>query len=229
MLPLAAPRLLLSRSSSSSSSSGLSSALPYLRPLLRHASSKTPPNPIPLAQPTKFVPPSHGARLPKAQRYLPRQYPGPPLSSATLAAQRTKKYPNMMPPAGTFMHWFLTTRAVHLWISLGTLFGLGVYTFFLEFRRTSPFYEMLPTRREMLGSPLEAGRRVVEVARLHVARQSAETAERRKRKVDDVVKRGAYRKAHGGEEEGLGGWTAKGEEGKVEGGGRRVKKWFGIW
>lgn len=48
--------------------------------------------------------------------------------------------------------------------------------------------------------------------KLHTARISAETAERRKRKVEDVRKRGEYRKAHGLDQgEGFGGWTARGE------------------
>ena len=48
---------------------------------------------------------------------------------------------------------------------------------------------------------------------MHTARISAETAERRKKRVDDVQKRAAYRRAHGLEgETGLGGWTAKGDD-----------------
>lgn len=48
---------------------------------------------------------------------------------------------------------------------------------------------------------------------MHTAHISAETAERRKQKVEDVRKRSEYRKAHGLENEGLfGGWTAKTEE-----------------
>jgi hypothetical protein len=87
---------------------------------------------------------------------------------------------------------------------------------------------------------------------------SAETAERRKRVVDDVQKRAAYRKKHGMETEAFGGWTSKtdgedlgpaiptvGMDGSpiaaaVEGGDieervevqrpkRPVKKWLGIW
>jgi len=42
---------------------------------------------------------------------------------------------------------------------------------------------------------------------------TAETMERRKRKVEDVSKRAAYRKAHGLEQdESFGGWTAKSDE-----------------
>lgn len=46
---------------------------------------------------------------------------------------------------------------------------------------------------------------------MHVEHVSAETQERRRRKVEDVRKRSEYRKAHGlDQNEGvLGGWTAK--------------------
>lgn len=50
---------------------------------------------------------------------------------------------------------------------------------------------------------------------MHVAYTSAETAERRKAKMDDVAKRSEFRKAHGIEsnESGVfGGWTAKPDE-----------------
>ncbi|MCJ1288601.1 hypothetical protein MMC34_000129 [Xylographa carneopallida] len=45
---------------------------------------------------------------------------------------------------------------------------------------------------------------------MHTAHISAVTAERRKKKVEDVQKRAQYRKAHGLDQgEGLGQWTAK--------------------
>lgn len=101
--------------------------------------------------------------------------------------------------------------------------------------------------------------RWIEVYDMHVAYVSAQTAEMRKQKVDDVKKRSEYRKAHGIEEsEGvLGGWTAREENYATspaarEGGqvdfsqpsqegqeetyvdfeGKQQplkKKWFGIW
>lgn len=75
---------------------------------------------------------------------------------------------------------------------------------------------------------------------MHVAHTSAETAERRRQKVDDVAKRAQYRRAHGlDKNEGLGGWTAKENapaaaaevEGYVDFEGKRkpIKKWLGIW
>jgi hypothetical protein len=70
--------------------------------------------PLVLEKPSHFRPPSHGARRIKE---APR-YPGPILSEEEEAARRMKKYPNMMPAEGTFMHWFLNNRSIHLWITL---------------------------------------------------------------------------------------------------------------
>ena len=82
-------------------------------PQCRHASADAVKT-IRLEKPTNFVPPSHGRRLKKD---LPRHY-GPELTSTQKTTQATKKYPNMMPPPGTFMFWFLTNRRIHAFISL---------------------------------------------------------------------------------------------------------------
>lgn len=79
---------------------------------------------------------------------------------------------------------------------------------------------------------------------------TAETQARRTRKVEDVAKRGQYRKAHGlDQDESFGGWTAKTDaelqgpaislgDAVAEGAEQQqpvrrervpVKKWFGIW
>jgi hypothetical protein len=94
-------------------------AAPSATPLnVRHASKKTPAKkpskPLVLEKPAKFNPPSHPARL----RKDPPRYPGPQLSPAEQAIQKTKKYPNMMPPEGTFLHWFINNRAIHMYIAL---------------------------------------------------------------------------------------------------------------
>src|ERR1700712_5977641 len=72
---------------------------------IRNASKKHTPKPAPkgpskplvLEKPTKFNPPSHGQRL----KTGPTNYPGPQLSDLHRAANKNKKYPNMMPPDGT--------------------------------------------------------------------------------------------------------------------------------
>lgn len=86
---------------------------------IRHASGRVKPakkasKPIVLEKPTKFNPPSHPSRRYKE----PRQYPGPNLSEEEAARMKTKKYPSMLPPEGSFMRWFLTNKSVHIYISL---------------------------------------------------------------------------------------------------------------
>lgn len=101
------PRLALSQSSS--------------LPLVRHASKfgkkpQPPPKsskPLVLEKPTKFNPPSHGSRL---RRPTPRY--GAPLTAEEKSIQAKKKYPTMMAPEGTFMHWFMHNRSIHTWITL---------------------------------------------------------------------------------------------------------------
>ena len=82
-------------------------------PICRNASAST-SKPRVLEKPTKFNPPSHGKRL---KQQIPRQY-GPQLTGQQKTEQETKKYPNMMPPPGTFMYWFLTSRGIHTFFSL---------------------------------------------------------------------------------------------------------------
>ncbi|KAK6583287.1 hypothetical protein PZA11_004363 [Diplocarpon coronariae] len=193
------------------------------------ASSKAPKNtnvkpggkPLVLEKPTKFNPPSHGARL---RKEAPR-YPGPQLSAEEAAVQRTKKYPNMMPPEGSFLYWFINNRT------------------------NSPFAEMLPAWSQLLFHPIVSLRTFFEVVKMNSDYITAETMERRKRKVEDVAKRAAYRKAHGlDQDDSFGGWTAKTDEqilgpgitiGDAEGAKegqaqvvrekRPLKKWLGIW
>jgi hypothetical protein len=215
---------------------------------IRNASnkgSKKSSKPLVLEKPAKFNPPSHASRLRKDG---PR-YPGPQLSAEQLAVQKTKKYPNMMPPEGSFLHWFINNRSIHVYITLGTLFSLALTAFITNLKRSSLFYDMLPPWHHVFLHPVAFTRTYIEVLRLHTAQVSAETAERRRRKVEDVQKRGDYRKAHGlDKEEGIGGWTAKtdkedlgpaiplggpdGKEGELVGEQLRKKplrKWLGIW
>ena len=82
---------------------------------IRTASTAVPPKTIVLEKPDKFRPPSHPQRL---NRKPPRQYPGPPLSEQERQAQQTRRYPHMFPNEGTALHWFLTNKWIHMWISL---------------------------------------------------------------------------------------------------------------
>ena len=56
---------------------------------------------------------------------------------------------------------------------------------------------MLPPASEYLTHPIASVRMLVEVLRLHEAHKTARISEKRKRNVEDVAKRAAYRKAHG--------------------------------
>ena len=67
-----------------------------------------------LERPDKFRPPSHGRRL---KEQVPRNY-GPELTKEQKVEQKTKQYPNMFPPEGTFMHWFLTNNTIHTCITI---------------------------------------------------------------------------------------------------------------
>ncbi|KAA6415133.1 MAG: hypothetical protein FRX48_01885 [Lasallia pustulata] len=177
-------------------------------PLTRHASNSSKPasapKPLVLEKPSRFNPPSHSAR-----RARPRQYPGPPLSAPEKEAQQTRKYPHMFPTEGTFMHWFLTNRSIHLYITLGTLTTLAGCTFVNSFTHNSPFSHLLPPARDFWSHPFQFLGQYVEVYRLHTAHISAETAERRRRKLEDVRKREEYRKAHGLDERQ--GWVVRGK------------------
>jgi len=82
---------------------------------IRRADTIDPKKPIILEQPDKFRPPSHPARLRKRK---PRMYYGRDLTDEDKAELNAKPYPYAFPPKETFMHWFLTNRSIHLWITL---------------------------------------------------------------------------------------------------------------
>lgn len=196
--------------------------------------------PIVLEKPAKFNPPSHGSRLPK--RTTPRHYGGA-LSAEETQAQKKKDYPGTMPADGTWANWFWTSRNFHLCITLGTLTSLAVFTFVQNFRHTSPFAEMLPAGSEYLSHPIDSFGQLIEVIRLTENYQSEITAEKRKRKVDDVAKRNAYRQAHGITNDGMfASWTSKSDEeslgpavppeeeaARVAAEDAKPKKWFGLF
>ncbi|KAL1620189.1 hypothetical protein SLS56_009780 [Neofusicoccum ribis] len=173
------------------------------RPLLLRRSYASPSKdgkPRVLEKPDKFRPPSHPAKLP-SRRQKPQYTYGPRLTAEEMAAQRTKKYPNMMPPEGSFMHWFLTNRMLHVYVSLAVLFSLAGYTFLMNFLTTTPYRDLLPARSDLLSHPLRSLHQFGQVYKMHAEHVSAETAEKRRRKVEDVDKRAEYRRAHGLEEE----------------------------
>lgn len=94
--------------------------------ICRNASASA-SKPLVLEKPTKFNPPSHGKRL---KQQNPRRF-GPQLTSEQKVEQKTKKYPHMMPPPGTFMYWFLTNRGIHTFISLASIY-LNKYLYYQQ-------------------------------------------------------------------------------------------------
>ncbi|PGH03878.1 hypothetical protein AJ79_07236 [Helicocarpus griseus UAMH5409] len=214
-----------------------------------NSSAKTPPSGgRVLEKPDRFRPPSHPSRRVMNPRRgaaaEPRNYPGPKLSEAEAAEKKTKKYPNMFPPEGTVMHKFLTSRGIHVWISMSVLTSLALFTFTTNFKLTSPFAHLLPPWSQLLTHPIDTVSQVLMVWKMHADHRTMETMEKRKRRTDDVEKRRMYRVSHGLEEE-----EGKGEEAVAEGGfgegqvavegaeegemqersRRPVKKWLGIW
>lgn len=92
-----------------------SNALKINRTSIRHASNDTPSSqPIVLEKPDKFRPPSHSQRLARPRQKAYNQESTPHEQEA----QKTRRYPHMFPNEGTFMHWFLTNRFIHVWITM---------------------------------------------------------------------------------------------------------------
>lgn len=116
------------------------------------------------------------------------------------------------------MHWFLNNRGIHVWITLSVLASIAGFTFITNFKQNTKFSDMLPPSKDFIYHPISAFRQCREVLKLHTAAVAAETAERRQRKVDDIAKRDLYRKAHGLDTTGYGGWTAKANEGLFQNG-----------
>jgi hypothetical protein len=69
-----------------------------------------------IPQPDKYRPPSHSKRTPN--RNLENKIYGAPISEEDRKRMATKKYPNMMSPEGTFSHWFINNKVIHLWITM---------------------------------------------------------------------------------------------------------------
>ncbi len=94
------------------------------RHITRRAASTDSSKPIVLEQPDKFRPPSHPARLNRPRRSPAAYNQGS--TSEEKVRQQGKSYPNMFPNKGTFMHWFLNDRRIHLWITIVSLTKLAL-------------------------------------------------------------------------------------------------------
>lgn len=167
--------------------------------LSRHASSTAgvPPKTIVLEPPDKFRPPSHPQRLSKRP---PKQYPGPPLSENERKEQKTKQYPRMFPNEGSTMHWFLTNKWIHIWITMGTLTFLAIITLSQDFIHTSPFAHLLPPFSQFPFHPFSTISECISIYKMHVNYRSERVAESRRQKILDAQKQRLYRRAHGMED-----------------------------
>ncbi|KAG6009796.1 hypothetical protein E4U21_001226 [Claviceps maximensis] len=227
--------------------------------LVRFASSSSSEHhvqkPIVLEKPTKFVPPSHGSRL--KRNAVPRHY-GPQLTASEIAAQNRKHYPGLMAPEGTWSHWFWHSRLLHTFITMGALFALALYTFFINYAYNSPFKDLVPPLSDLWHQPTYFFTAWKNVISLHEQDKATKAREHRTRHLDDIAKRKYYMKVHGieakdpvsmvfGRDEGneteeeleaaaLGrelGAQQKGSEGEKGAAGEEnkmnKKKWFGLW
>ncbi|PHH89349.1 hypothetical protein CDD83_6223 [Cordyceps sp. RAO-2017] len=217
---------------------------------VRYASAGRPPaapKPVVLEKPAKFNPPSHGSRLRRGA--TPKHY-GPQLTAAEVAAQNKRHYPGLMAPEGSWSHWFWHSRLLHTVITMGTLFLLGVYTFFMNYTYNSPFKDLVPPFSDLWHQPylfFEAWKNVIV---LHEQEKSVKAREHRFSHLDDVAKRRYFMKMHGIEPKNpvhmiFGDAEQESEEEleaaalgldpppKVEAEGEKKaaekKKWFGIW
>lgn len=203
-----------------------------------------------IEKPARFNPPSHGARLPRKNRPQQLHYGGA-LSGEDVAAQRKRDYPGLPPPRNSWAHWFFNSKILHLGITMvscatrvptlfyllhakpwqGTLVSLALYTAAENFKANTPFAEMLPATKDYWQHPIISLRTTHEVWQLTMLHESAVTAEKRKKVVDDVVKRSEYRKAHGLEQKGgFGNWTVREDKGALQPDpGQKREKWLGIF
>lgn len=106
---------------------------------------------------------------------------------------------------------------------------MAIFTLTENFKRNTPFADMLPSGSDFREQPIESMRTLYEVWQLTQLHDSVIVAGQRKKNVDDVAKRAEYRKAHGLEQDGgLGNWTAKGDAETPQPTGKR-EKWLGIF
>lgn len=88
-----------------------------------------------------------------------------------------------------------------------------------DFLHSTPYMDLLPPNSMFFAHPLKFMGRYIEVYQMHSEYVTAQTAEMRRQKVEDVKRRSEFRKAHGLEDEDegkFGGWTAKTDDEKVE-------------
>ncbi|KAL2214171.1 hypothetical protein CC79DRAFT_1328075 [Sarocladium strictum] len=159
---------------------------------VRFASTKD--KPIVLEKPLKFNPPSHGSRL--KRNATPKHY-GPILTSTERGQQDKKHYPGMMAPQGTWSHWIWHSRIFHTCITLGTLFCLGIFTFFMNYAFNSPYKALVPPISDLWNRPTYFFVAWKEVITLHEKDKAQKAIDHRNASLDDHAKRQYFMKMHG--------------------------------
>ncbi|PKS06992.1 hypothetical protein jhhlp_005589 [Lomentospora prolificans] len=81
----------------------------------------------------------------------------------------------------------------------GTLLVLGISTYFMNFAHTSPFKHLLPPISEFSEHPIDFIQTYLSVLKLHNQHNSQLAFESRSKKMDDVLKRQAFQRAHNSE------------------------------
>ena len=176
-----------------------------------------------LAKPMRYNPPSHPSVVKRA-RPTP-QYYGPELTREQKVAQEEKWYPNMMPPEGTFLHWFLSDRSLHLWITMvsipiirqmgpllltlqlkpfpsqSTLTCLGMIAMWENWCLSTIFRDSLPLRENILRHPVDSAWQFFFAWQRSLEEGCTDSIERKDRRNNDITKQASYRKAHGEEKE----------------------------
>lgn len=165
-----------------------------------------------LEKPDKFRPPSHSAKLPKRKRPV-YQY-GPRLTEEELLAQKTKKYPSMEPPKGTWSYYLVKSVRFHSFVALFVLLFCMYWMWLNEFLFTTKRRDELPEKGELLTHPFQAIRQFWRVYRLHLADETEHELEKARKKSDDIDKRIEFRDEFGLEHPGshLDKWTLGEEE-----------------
>ena len=116
---------------------------------------------------------------------------------------------------------------------------------FENWRKNSPFKEMLPEREDLLIHPIRSFWQFIDACVKNTNDNSQKVFEMREDKVNDIHKQNTWRKHHGIEDkQGIGPWMPAEEVLKLhdkrtgaadenhEGGSQMkkpVKRWFGIW
>ncbi|KHN99231.1 uncharacterized protein MAM_02929 [Metarhizium album ARSEF 1941] len=150
--------------------------------------------PAVLEKPAKFSPPSHGSRL--KRNTMPRHY-GPELTAAEVSAQNKRHYPGLMAPEGSWSHWFWHSRLLHTFITMGALFAMAIYTFFMNYACNSPFKDLVPPMSDLWHHPTYFFAAWKNVIALHEKDKATKAHEHRTMYLDDVAKRKYYMKVHG--------------------------------